>query len=77
MVGADGLYAGSPLVQVSQDEEAADLILGLPILLGSINCTRGSRLLCPDANGTEALGAFHRPSRQPILAAWAAVGSRT
>lgn len=37
MLGSDGLYdPGSPLVQVSRGGDAANLILGLPVLLGSM-----------------------------------------
>lgn len=43
--GADGLYGGSPLVQVSQGGDAANLLLGLPILLGSAWLARRGSLV--------------------------------
>lgn len=44
--GSDGLYhTGSPLVQVSQGGDAANLILGLPILLGSMWLARRGSLV--------------------------------
>ena len=44
VLGSDGLYdARSPLVQVSRGGDAANLILGVPVLLGSVwLATRGS-----------------------------------
>jgi hypothetical protein len=43
--GSDGRYAGSPLVQVSEGGDAANLILGLPMLLGSVWLARRRSLL--------------------------------
>ena len=44
--GADGPYAsGSPLVQVSRGGDAANLILGVPVLLGSMGLARRGLLI--------------------------------
>ncbi len=43
--GSEGRYAGSPLVQVSEGGDAANLILGLPMLLGSVWLARRRSLL--------------------------------
>ena len=46
MWGSDGRYAvGSPLVQVSQGGDAANLILGLPALLGAMWLARRGSLI--------------------------------
>lgn len=46
VLGSNGLYdSGSPLVQVSRGGDAANLFLGLPILLGSMLLARRGSLL--------------------------------
>ena len=46
VLGSDRLYdPGSPLVQVSRGGDAANLVLGLPILLGSMGLARRGSLI--------------------------------